>query len=361
MSTQKQPLLFVGGYSPVSEPSLHAFRLDEATGALTLAGRFSGVVHPGFLAVHPNGRWLYAGSEAAQPDSDLLGAVFALRYAGDPLRVEIVNHQDARGAPCHLLLDGTARWALFANYGAGSAGILPIQDDGSLGPLADFVQHKGAGPNAARQEAAHAHSTSLTPDNRFVIVADLGIDQLVIYALDPQTGKLRPNGHGAAQPGSGPRHMAWHPDNKHLYVANELDSSIAVYDYDAGAGHLTEVQFLPTLPQRPADAPDNLVADIHVTHDGKRVMVSNRGHNSLAIFDIGPDARLSLAAIQSCGGNWPRNFQLSPSGRWVLVANERSNEVTVMPLGSGAQPLGEPVARAAVTGAAVIQFAPANV
>jgi 6-phosphogluconolactonase len=356
------PLFFVGGYTPATQQSLHAFRLDEATGALTAVGGFTGMASPSYLATHPNHPWLYAASEAGQGGPDNFGGVWALRFeAGEQVTFEPVNSQDARGtAPCHLTLDASGRWLIFANYGTGSAGVMPVRADGSLGEMADFVQHEGSSKNKDRQGEPHAHSATMTPDNNFVIICDLGIDKLMTYALNPETGRLRLHEAAEARPGAGPRHAAWHPNNKHLYVANELDSTIALYDYDDGAGSLTEKQHLSTLPNRPKGAPDTTVADIHVSADGSRVLVSNRGHDSLAVFEIGDRGRLSLNTIQPCGGQVPRNFQFSPGGKWVLVANQNSNEVVVLPFGGGHDPVGEPVARVSVQAPAIIHFPRSN-
>jgi 6-phosphogluconolactonase len=242
---------------------------------------------------------------------------------------------------------------LATNYGTGNAGIYPLQFDGSLGEMTDFVQHHGTGPNAARQEGPHAHSSIFTPDNRFAILADLGIDQLLIYQLDTSTGKLVAYSSVNTRPGAGPRHLAFHPNGKWMYAANELDSTVTLYDYDAANGVLLERQSLSTLS---SVSPENIVADIHVSTSGQRLYVSNRGHNSIAVYDIRQDGSLVLVSIPTCGGNWPRNFALAPGGRFVLVANQYSNEVCVLPIIEGMEALGAPVARAQVTGASCIQF-----
>jgi 6-phosphogluconolactonase len=252
-----------------------------------------------------------------------------------------------------LQLDATGNWLIVTNYGTGSAGIYPLQPDGSIGEMADFVKHHGKGPNAVRQEAPHAHSSIFTPDNRYAIIADLGTDQLVIYQLDTLTGKLLLYSSVNTRPGTGPRHLAFHPNGKWLYAANELDSTITLYDYDAVNGALTERQSLPTIP---SDSPENLVADIHISASGQRVYVSNRGHNSLAVYDVREDGSLSLRSIPTCGGNWPRNFALAPGGQFVLVANQNSNEICVLPILEGMEALGAPVARVNVAGASCIQF-----
>jgi 6-phosphogluconolactonase len=356
MTPSDQLLLFISSYVPADQVGIHGCRFNPATGALTTLGGFSGVSNPGFVAAHPNGRWLYGASEIALAQSGRYGEVWALRYDAEPFKIEPINHQTSRGdAPCHLRLDATGRWLLTTNYSSGTAAIYPIQADGSLGEMTDFVEHHGTGPNPGRQEGPHAHSSIVTPDNQYVIVADLGIDQLVMYALDTITGKLRLHGHGTAEPGAGPRHMAIHPDGRHLYAANELNSTIALYEYEAAAGRLHPLQVLPTLPK---SDPDSTVADIHIDAAGQRVFVSNRGHNSLAAFNIGAEGHLTPAGIWSCGGNWPRNFALAPGGRFVLVGNQMSDFVSVLPLDGPDGLIGSAVATLPVTGPGCIEFAP---
>jgi len=340
-------LLVVGGYAPADQPGISAFQFDQASGALTAVGSFAGVNNPSFLAAHPNGRWLYATGETDT------GAVWALRCERDPWSIEAINHQPSHGdAPCHLLIDSTGSWLLVANYTSGSAALLPILADGALGEASDVVQHQGSsGANPQRQQGPHAHSTILSPDERFVFVADLGLDQVVIYRLDKDAGKLHPHGHGTARPGAGPRHMVFHPGSQHLYVANELDSTVTLYDYDGARGTLRERQTIDTLPH-PVEG--NTVADIHIAPSGTRLYASNRGHDSLAVYDIGTDAQLTTVGFPSCGGKVPRNFALTPT--FVLVANQRSDEIVVLPALEDAPAVGTAVASASVTQPACIQF-----
>lgn len=355
MTSSVQHALFAGGYAAADQPGIHAFDFDAVTGKLTPRGSFTGIANPSFLVIHPNGRWLYAVSETGLGDGGKHGAVWAFEIERQSLTLQPINqHQTTRGDwPCHLQIDATGRWVLASNYGTGDVAVFPILEDGGLGEMKDFVQHHGHGPNSARQEGPHAHSATLTPDNRFAIVADLGIDQLVIYAFDVATGKLRQHGVTQTRPGAGPRHTAFHQDGRRLYVANELDSTVTVYDYDVSNGVLQELQTLNTLPP---GAPENIVADIHVSSSGQRVYVSNRGHNSVAVFAVKADGQMAPLAIPSCGGNWPRNFALSPDDRFMLVANERSDEITVLPVLAGTAELGESVARAAVPRPTCVQF-----
>lgn len=354
MTKSTSSFFFAGSYAATDQPGIQAFLFDETSGEMTARGSFTGINAPSFLLAHPNGRWLYAVSETGKESHGALGAVWALRFEREPFTIQPINHQTTRGDwPCHLQLDMTGRWLLATNYGTGNASIFPVQADGSLGEMTDFVQHQGSGPNAARQEGPHAHSSIFTPDNRFAVIADLGIDQLVIYQFESSSGKLLPHSSVNTRPGAGPRHLIFHPNGKWLYAANELDSTVTVYDYDDAMGRLHERQSLPTIPP---DSPENTVADIHITHSGSRVYVSNRGHNSIAVYDVGADGSLTLASIPTCGGNWPRNFALSPGGRFVLAANQYTDEVCALPILDGKDGLGAPVVRVSVTGASSIQF-----
>ena len=347
-------LIFASRYAPANQSGIQAFMFNKTNGALDTHGSFTGILNPSFILVHPNGKWLYAVSETGQGSDGVAGSVCALNFEREPFSMRLLNQQTTRGDwPCHLRLDGTGKWLIATNYGTGNAAIYPIQADGSLGEMTDFVQHQGKGPNTARQEGPHAHSSIFTPDNRFVIIADLGIDQLVIYKFDSSTGKLSLHSAVHTTPGAGPRHLVFHPNGKRLYAANELNSTVTLYEYDATNGSLIEQQSIPTIP---SDAPENIVADIHLDTSGKKLYVSNRGHNSIAVYDVNTDGSLALVSIPACGGNWPRNFALSPNGQFVLVANQYSNEVCVMPLISGKEAIGAPVARATLAGASCVQF-----
>ena len=349
-----QHLFFVGSYAPADNSGVYAFSFDSEAGALQQLASYAGIASPSFLAVHPNKKWVYAVSELGVASHGMPGAVCALAYDADAKNFHALNQQPSGGDwPCHLVLDATGKWIFVANYGSGNMSVLPIRADGSLGTMSDHVQHEGKGPNQNRQERAHAHSTTLTPDNRFAIVADLGIDQLVIYAFDAVNGKLREHARVSTQPGAGPRHLAFHPNGKILYCANELANTVAMYEYDAANGTLRETQTLYALPP---DAPENTVADIHVSANGERVYVSNRGHDSIAVFSANANGELSRVAIIPCGGKTPRNFALAPNGKFILVANQDSGSVSVFPLRNGADEIGSPVTRMDVPRASCIQF-----
>jgi 6-phosphogluconolactonase len=234
--------------------------------------------------------------------------------------------------------------------------VLPIRPDGGLGEIASVVQHEGHGPHPGRQEGPHAHATIFTPDGRFLIAADLGADLLVVSAFDDRTGELARHAHVATRPGAGPRHLAFHPDGIHLFVVNELDNTLTLYRWDPLAGALHQRSTSPTLP---ADAPLSIAADVRVPADGRRVYVSNRGHDSVAVFAFDGD-RVAPGAVRTCAGAWPRGLGLAPGGRHLLVANEHSDEVVVLPLTVDGSDLGAPVATARVPRPTCVAFAPTD-
>ncbi len=339
-------LVIVGGYAPVDEPGIYLFHFDEASGGLTAHGSYTGITNPSFLVHHPRQPWLYAVAETSEHGDGLPGAVWALRFAAASSTLHPINHQLSGGDhPCHLQMDRAGRWLLVSNYSGGSVAVLPILADGALGERTDLVQHEGHSVRPDRQEKAHAHSARFSPDEQFVLVADLGLDEVRLYAFDSQAGQLTPHSHVATRPGAGPRHMTFHPRGRTLYVANELNNTVTVYGYDAAAGQLQERQTLDTLPP---DVPDNIVADIHLDASGQRLYVSNRGHNSLSVFNVEPDEQLAPLAVASCGGNWPRHFSLTPRGRGLLVANQYSHQVSVLPLLAGPEAIGPLMAQVTV-------------
>lgn len=347
-------LVIVGSYADAAAPGVSAFAFDAASGLLQPQGTFAGIANPSFLLLHPNGRWLYTGSETSAAAGESPGTVWACRLSAKPWALTPLGSQQSGGdLPCHLALDQAGRWLLVANYGTGSVAVLPVLPDGSLGPASDIAQHQGSGPDAGRQEGPHAHSATWSPDERFVIAADLGIDALLVYRFDAAHGTLAPRHRVATRPGAGPRHMAFRPDGQQLYVANELDSTISAYAYDAATGALHETQTLSTLLP---GAPANTVADLHLDAAGRHAYVSNRGDDSLAAFAIDRGGRLSLLAVRPCGGTTPRNFALVPGKRWAIVANQKSDSLSVLPLGSSGAVIGEPHSAVAVARPACVQL-----
>lgn len=324
-------ILYIGTYTksqPGEEHRLEGilvFEMDPATGQLEQRPAVVSGPNPSFLALHPNGKTLFATNETL----DSSASAFAIDAPdGAPV---LINSEVTRGAhACYASVDPSGRWLLVSNYSSGSLVVFPIGEDGRLGPQTDLVQHKGHGPNTQRQETAHAHSIRFDPSGRFALAADLGIDRVLVYRLDEKKGKLVPhNPPGVdAKPGAGPRHMAFDRSGRFLYVANELDSTVAACAWDAETGVIQPLETISTLPEEFSG--ENTVADIHLTPSGEYLYVSNRGHDSLAGYRVDAQSgRLSLIGIFPCGGSWPRNFAIHPAGRYLLVANQYSNNLVV--------------------------------
>jgi 6-phosphogluconolactonase len=325
-------LLYVGTYTESSRSEgIYLVRMDRRSGQLRQVGSVDAGANPSFLAIHPNGRVLYAVNELEKYNGRPTGAVSAFTIASDTGALTRLNEQPSEGgAPCFVSVDRSGRVALVANYVGGSVALLPIQPDGALAPAAQVVQHTGKGPNAERQAAPHAHCILADPSNRFVLAADLGADRVFVYRLDVHGKSLLhvEGGDAVMRPGAGPRHIAFHPTLPLVFVANELDSTVATLRFDAERGTLSPLDTHSTVPAGWTGT--NYPADIHVASSGRTLYVSNRGHNSIAVFSVAESTgALTLEQAVSTEGDWPRNFTIDPSGRWLLVANQRSDSVVV--------------------------------
>jgi 6-phosphogluconolactonase len=317
---------------------IYAYALDPGSGALAYLSTVPGAVNPSFLTVAPQQGRLYAVNEITG-EHGRHGTVSA--YAIDPVSGDLtyLNAQSTHGlAPCFVSLDGSGRYALVANYETGNVCVLPIEEDGRLGEATDVVQHHGSGPHP-RQAGPHAHMITPGPDGRTIFAVDLGTDQILAYHLDLERGRL-----GAADPpwvelspGTGPRHLAFHPNGRFAYVISELRSTVTVFGYDNGWGTLRERQTISTLPD--GFAGDNLGAEICVAPSGRYVYASNRGHDSIAMYAVDAETgELSLLGHQPSQGVGPRYFTIDPSGTFLLVANQDSDTVVTFRVdpGSGA-------------------------
>ena len=331
-SNADDQLLYIGTYTQDKRADgVYLVRMDASSGQLQLVGSSNVGPNPSFLAIHPNGRVLYAVNEVAEHNGKRGGTVGAFGIAASTGSLVRINEQSTEGAgPCYVSVDRKGRAVLVANYDAGSVALLPIRDDGSLGE-AQVDQHQGSGPDKERQEGPHAHSIVADPSNRFALGADLGTDRIVVYRIDAQSRTLQ---HLAAndarlEPGSGPRHIAFHPTLPLVFVASELKSTLTTLNFDRDRGVLTLVASQSTLPSGWKGS--SYVADVHVDSLGKTVYVSNRGHNSVAVFSVDPRTGvLTLMQVVPTGGDWPRNFSLDPTERWLLVANQNSGSVVVL-------------------------------
>lgn len=324
--------VYIGTYNARDSKGIYLAELDVAKGTLSdpvLAGE---AVNASFLGVHPTKKFLYAVSEITADDGKKSGGVSA--FAVDPAtgKLTLLNQQSSEGGgPCHLVVDAAGKNVLVANYGGGSVAALPIGADGKLAKASSSIQHKGKSVNPQRQESPHAHSINLDAQNKFAFAADLGLDQVLVYKFDPSKGSLAPNDPPFAKVagGAGPRHFAFHPSGKFAYVINEIGNTVTAFQYDAAKGTLTEIQTISTLP---ADfTGTSYTAEVVVHPSGKYLYGSNRGHNSLAAYAVDAETgKLTLLEVPSVGGKVPRNFNVDPTGKYVLVGNQDDDTISLL-------------------------------
>jgi 6-phosphogluconolactonase len=333
MSNQSSgPLVYVGTYTQAlphvngTAEGVYVYRLDPGTGALHRQSVGSGVINPSFVTLDAQRRFLYAVQEVGEHEGQDGGAVSA--FAVDPATgdLTLINTRPTHGAhPCYVSIDNGGRWLLVANYSGGSAAVLPIGADGSLGPATEVVRHDGPHPH---HDGPHPHAAVPAPEEDFVLVPDCGLDRLYVYRLDTASGKLAPHATPwvTLAPGAGPRHLAFDAAGARVYCINERNSTMTTFAYDRGRGELRELQTLPTLP----DGFDgrNSCADVHIHPSGRFVYGSNRGHDSIVAFAVDAESgQLALVGHTSTGGRTPRNFAIDPTGAYLLAANQDTNTV----------------------------------
>jgi 6-phosphogluconolactonase len=328
-STKSKYLVYIGTYTEKGSKGIYACRFDPATDRLTSVGLAVETVDPSFLAIDPSGRFLYAVNEISQYEGRTSGAVSAFAIAPGTGKLTFLNEVGSGGAgPCHLTVDKTGKYVLVANYGGGSLVVFPILGDGRLGQASAFVQHKGASVNPQRQEGPHVHSVYMSPDNRFVVSADLGLDEVFVYGFDAAKGTLAPNIPPSAtvSSGAGPRHFAFSPNGKFGYVIDELQSTVTPFSYEAARGALDVLQPVSTLPQDFKG--ESTAAEVEVHPSGRFLYASNRGLDSIAVFAISSrKGTLTLLAEVPTLGKTPRSFAIDPTGSYLFAANQDSDNV----------------------------------
>lgn len=316
--------LLVGTYTNKGSDGMYVYKFNSETGDFSgLIDKTTALKNPTFLAVAPDQKFVYSVGETQG------GSVHAFGFDNKTGKLTKMNTQSAGGdGPCHVSVDKTGKWVLVGNYGGGSLSILPIEKDGSLGAPTQTIKHEGKSVNTSRQEKPHVHSVNIAPNNVDVFVPDLGIDKIVIYKLDAKTGNLTAGNPPATKTadGAGPRHFTIHPNGKWAYVIQELNYTVTTYDYAKGA--LKEKQTISTLP---ADYKgNNSCADIHISADGKFLYGSNRFYDHVVIYSIDQKTgKLTYIKNESVLGKTPRNFMIDPSGKWVLVANQDSDNIVL--------------------------------
>ncbi len=318
----KTHTVYIGTYTGKGSKGIYAVSFNDKTGEIKKLGLAAETENPSFVALHENGKYLYAVNETGS------GEISAFKTRKDSYKLELINEKPSGGgAPCHLVIDETGRNLLVANYSGGSVSAIRIDDkDGALGEQTALIQHEGSSVTD-RQKAPHGHSINLSTDNRFAIVADLGTDEVVTYAFDAKKGTLKRASAEEMKPGSGPRHFAFNPKSNHAYAINELTSTITVMEYNKKSGELSTIQDIPTLPRDFTGK--SFTAEVRVSPDGRFVYGSNRGHDSIAVLRVGDDHKLTLIQIESINGKTPRNFNLDPSGKFLLTAGQNSGRIRV--------------------------------
>ncbi len=319
-------VVYIGTYTGEASKGIYAFRFDDLSGALTAIGLVAETPSPSFLTASANGRFVFAVNELQSFGGAASGSVTS--FAVEPATAKLIelSVQPSRGAgPCHLVLDRTGRYLAVANYGGGNFALFPVGADGRLQAATRVVDGRATAPDSAKPLG---HAVWFDAGNQFLVTADKGLDRLLVYRFDAATGQLTPNEPSAASlpTGSGPRHIAVHPNGRWLFAINELSATITIFEWNAKAGSLRAAGSAPT---RPASVTGGTTAEVAVHPNGRFVYGSNRGHDSIVVFSVGSDGALTLVEHESTRGQTPRNFALDPSGRWLIAANQQSNTLAV--------------------------------
>lgn len=319
------------GTSGGDAEGIYVSRLDTATGKLNKAKLATEALNPGFLAIHPSEKYLYAVAPSIPGhEGKETGGVSAYLINRKTGMLSLINQQPSGGSgPCHVSLDSKGRVALVANYGGGSCSSLGVNEDGSLKKPASFIQHEGSSVNEKRQQGPHAHSANPGPNDQFAFVADLGLDKVLVYKLDPDTATMTTHSAGAVPAGSGPRHFAFHPNGKWAYTNGEMLMNVTGFNFDPQAGTLIPFQTIGTIPEG-TDLKGLSTAEVQVHKSGKFLYVSNRGHDTITVFSINPEnGRLSFVEREPVQGEIPRNFGIDPSGQYLIAAGQKSHTVAL--------------------------------
>lgn len=316
----REVTFYVGTLGPQAQ-GIWRGTLDDQTGKIAAPVLLAEIKSASFLALRPDGQTLYATTEM----SDGSGGVAAFKLNADGT-AKLLNAQTTGGKNCnHLAVDATGKNCAAANYGSGSVASLPIKVDGSLAELSAFIQHEGKSVHPTRQKGPHAHGVYFDATNQFLAVPDLGIDQIKVYRFDADGGKLSPaDSVGAIQkPGDAPRHLVFHPTQPRAYACNELALTVTAFHFDGKTGALNPFQVIDTLPAA-AERKGASTAEIFCSPHGKNLYVSNRIHDSIAVYSIGTDGSLKLIQHQLSVPATPRGFGLSPDGQWLVCAGQKS-------------------------------------
>lgn len=328
----KEQFLIIGTYTHSADSDgIYVYKFNSETGENSLVSSVK-TSNPSYLAISPNQKYVFAVNENADSTRfQVTGHVAAFSFDKTSGKLNFINKHESGGKhPCYVSIDKTGKWVIVGNYSSGSLAVLPVRSNGSLDSAVQVIQHEGSSVNSERQEGPHVHATVLNKNNKTLYVPDLGLDQVMLYNLDTKTGKLKEFDPPfvATEPGAGPRHIDIHPNGNYAYLMEELTGSISVYKIEKN-GYLSLVQNISGLPRDFDGAVGS--ADIHVSPDGKFLYCSNRGEsNTIGILSINKsNGQLEWVDHQSTLGKTPRNFNFDPSGNFLLVANQNSDEIVI--------------------------------
>jgi len=332
VGTYTEPILFGTGKVLVGKgKGIYIYEIDAQSGQVHLDAIKEGVVNPSYIAFGHDGNHVYAVNELKTYNGQASGTISAFGSGQKALDLKFLNLQPTMGTdPCHLALDHSGKFVAVANFRSGSVAVFPVLDDGSLGERTAFVQHDGSSIDPKRQARPHAHSVIFDPTNRYLLVPDLGIDKIVVYEFDSETGTIAYSQEKSISvtAGSGPRYLEYHPSGTFAYLINELNSTVTAFRVNKERAVLSEIQNIRTLPA--GFEGESTCADLHITPSGQYLYASNRGHDSLAIFAIDQNSgKLELIGFESTKGETPRNFAIEPNGEFLLVGNQDTDNIVI--------------------------------
>lgn len=332
IGTYTEPILFGTGKVLVGKgKGVYVYEMDTQSGLMRFVGVKEGVVNPSYIAFGHDGKHVYAVNELKMYNGHASGTVSAFEMGQKTEELQFLGLQMTMGTdPCHLALDHSGKFLAVANFRTGSVSVFPILKDGSLGEKTAFVQHTGSSIDPKRQAGPHAHSVIFDPTNRYLLVPDLGIDKIVVYEFDSETGSIVYSQEKSISviAGSGPRYLEYHPSGTFAYLINELNSTVTAFRVNNQGALLSEIQNISALPE--GFEGESTCADLHIVPSGQYLYASNRGHDSLAIFAIDQSSgELELIGFESTKGKTPRNFAIDPSGKFLLVGNQDTDNIVV--------------------------------
>lgn len=328
---EAKEFIYAGTFTGEGGEGIFVFEFDRENLEMVHIQTLSDRESPSFQAIHPEKHTLYSASRSPFDGDGDQHTIGSYRIDGNTGMLTLINEQSVLGrGPAHVSVDPMGKLVYVSNYSTGNFSVFPVREDGGLDEASDFIQHEGSSIHPSRQQAPHAHAADPSPDGKFIYVSDLGLDQIKIYKVDRQSGKITSADTPwfASTPGSGPRHFTFHPDGEFAYSAEELSSTIAALRVDKNTGALEQIQHVPMLPDDFVGS--STAADIHVSPDGKFLYATNRGHDSLVIYAIDESTgELELVGHQSTMGAHPRNFMIDHTGDYIFVANRDNDHIVL--------------------------------